>query len=645
MKKLFPFLMVAMLLAPVVLAAVNQDVSIIRPLGPKMKRAIANTISEQDIEFFKDKGCVIRHRLKDATSIDCPENIISQLNVRESRVFRIMDLDADKQIGADKVWAEGVDGSGVKVAILDTGIDTDHPELQDSYLGGYDYVNNDAYPEDDHGHGTHVAGIITANGANDVSSKGVSPAAGIYMYKVCNANGECYEDDMMAAMEAAVATDAKVMSISIGGGSYTTENCDSDPLAAKVNWVVSQGLTVVVAAGNDGKGVSSPGCASGAIAVGAVDKSNNVPYWSGRGKALDIVAPGVNIYSTLIGGYGKMSGTSMATPHVSGVVALLLDANPNLTTSEIKTALYNTANPVNKCYKCTLWFGSTCFRQSEVTCTPEITGAGVVNAYGAYLAVKPQGPACSSDVDCNDGNQCTTDVCENPGTAEAYCSNTPVANGTSCDDGQFCTVDDVCTAGVCGGTARDCSDGIACTIDSCNEVSDVCVNTPDNSYCGDGLWCNGEEICDATLGCLAGTPVECGDGNECTTDSCNEVIDACEYTNVADNTPCTGGVCCSGTCELGVTECPTAVKCWSAEYQYLYKSSSQAKKFCKCAQGTYGYNSYSYTWGRKTVYQYIDSGDNENWEVTSKTSNLPVDKVTCKDGKEYSTKQDYYYQK
>ncbi len=773
-----------------------------------LKRVIADSIDEESIKSFREMGCFLKNRLKGSASFECPEGIIPRLNVREARVFHIMDLNADIQIGADKVWAEEITGSGVNVAVLDTGIDTNHPELQDSYLGGYDYVNNDANPEDDHGHGTHVAGIISSNGANDANSKGVSPGAGIYMYKVCDSGGGCYEDDMMAAMEAAVQTDAKVMSISIGGGSYTAENCDSDPLAAKVNWVVSQGLTVVVAAGNDGRGVSSPGCASGAISVGAVDSSNNVVYFSGRGPALDIVAPGYYIYSTLIDGYGEMSGTSMATPHVAGVTTLLLDTEPTLTDSEIKTALYTTVSPVNKCYKCIFFFRGRCyFGEQEVTCTPEITGAGVVNAYNAYLAVKPTGPECVMGTDCNDGVSCTDDSCadgscvytQNDANCPAdewvdtgntkwvstgqctekeqkeqeyrdhYCDATldcqytvtdtqwidtgatrnkadgttcddgqfcmigencqagictggsardcddfdictadscnettdscehspAAADGTPCDDGQYCTVNDECTAGTCGGEARDCSDTIACTIDSCDEGNDACVNTADNSLCDDGSFCNGMETCNVLFGCQAGTPVNCNDDNECTTDSCDEGNDACEYTPVADNTVCTGGICCSGTCALPTcsmdtdcddgnvcttntcnyagtcdalcsyeiitvcsdndgccpagcdytndNDCLSTVKCWSAEYTYLKRSSSQFKKFCKCVEGTYGYQSYSYSWGKKTAYQYADSGNNENWETISSNTYFPAYRVRCTDGNWYNANQDYYY--
>ncbi len=162
------------------------------------------------------------------------------------------------QTGADLVWAQGLDGSGVNVAVLDTGIDTNHPELISSYISGYDCVNGDDVPEDDHGHGTHVAGIITADGKTFGNSKGVAPGAGIYMYKVCNAQGSCYDDDMRCGMEQAVLTNAKVMSISIGGGSYTTENCDGNYLAGLINSIVSPKMTAVIAAGNDGRGVSIP---------------------------------------------------------------------------------------------------------------------------------------------------------------------------------------------------------------------------------------------------------------------------------------------------------------------------------------------------------------------------------------------------
>ena len=229
--------------------------------------------------------CRVIHELNNATALKCPTGIASLLNLREDRIFNIMDIDADIQINADDVWAQGIYGASVNVAVLDTGIDRDHPELSDSIVGCETFVDGTETCEDDNGHGTHVSGIITANGA-DANAKGVAPGAGIYMYKVCNASGSCLESDMMAAMEAAVLTDAKVMSISIGGGNFSGENCDTDALAAKVNWVVNQGIIVAVSAGNDRFFVSSPACASGAIAVGAVSKTGLMASFSNFGSEI-----------------------------------------------------------------------------------------------------------------------------------------------------------------------------------------------------------------------------------------------------------------------------------------------------------------------------------------------------------------------
>jgi hypothetical protein len=574
-KQLFIILATAMLLSQCAFAGGS-------------KRIIYDGTDDKAIKELKDIGCILKHNLKGSSSFDCPAQASLGARVRESRIFHISDLAADTQTGADHVWAEGINGTGVKVAILDTGIDTDHAELSDSFLGGFDYVNNDTVPEDDNGHGTHVAGIITGNGVT-ANAKGVSPGAGIYMYKVCDAGGSCYEDDILAGMDAVMQTDAKVMSISLGGGSYTTANCDSDTLAAKANQVAASGVTVVIAAGNDGRGVSSPGCASGAIAVGAVDSANNVAYFSGRGPALDIVAPGVSIYSTYINGYATMSGTSMATPHVSGVVALLLQKNPTLTPAQIKNALYTTANAVNKCYKCTRWVGSSCTGQTVVTCTASIRGAGIINAYNAYQAVAP-------------AMSCTDD--------------------SKCDDGIYCNGMEVCISGVCQkGKEINCSSlGNQCNTASCNESTDACKATPkiDGTLCSDGLFCTVNDSCRAGS-CIKTSDKSCNDGQYCTTDSCSETSDACVYAFNAS----------------------LCTQCWSAGNAYLYRDAAQAKKFCKCATGVYGYKSYNNNARSAKVYRYVDSSSTTNWTVASSTS-APVYQVKCSDGNTYKTNQNYF---
>jgi len=294
----------------------------------------------------------------------------------------------------------------------------------------------------------------------------------------------------------------------------------------------------------------------------------------------------------------------MATPHVSGVAALLIAKGNTTAPDEVRAALQETAE---------------CLPPGG-TCPNDTYGYGLVDAYAALGWTAA--PACTTDADC--------------------------------DDGLYCNGAETCVAGVCQAGTPPCDDGVACTIDSCDEATQSCTYTPDDTACAaDGWFDTGNTRWVEDTECTEKEQKE----QEYRDYYCDPVLD-CQYTvtatqwvdtgatrNVTDNTPCTDGVCCSGVCEVGLTECPTAVMCWSGDYQYLYWNNSQAKKFCKCAQGTYGYNSYNYEWVRATVWKYVDTGDNENWEVTSRSSNLPVYQVTCTDGTAYPTNQDYYYPK
>ena len=143
---------------------------------------------------------------------------------------------------------------------------------------------------------------------------------------------------------------------------------------------------------------------------------------------------------------------------------------------------------------------------------------------------------------------------------------------------------------------------------------------------------------------MGGSPVVCSDGVSCTTDTCNEATDICDYTwpscGISDG--CCGPQCSgvSGSQNYDV-DCPTSVNCWSAANTYLYRDASQAKKFCKCATGVYGYKTYSYNFRSSNVYRYVDSGNNLNWAVVSASSS-PIYQVKCSDGKTYKTNQNYY---
>jgi subtilisin family serine protease len=272
------------------------------------------------------------------------------------------------QVGADKVWTyrsptgDPVKGKGVVVAVIDTGVDYTHPDLGGGFgpgykvVGGYDFYNNDPDPVDDNGHGTHVAGIIAANGG----VTGVAPEASILAYKVLGPDGYGRISDVIAGIEAAIdpngdgstADHADVISLSLGG-----DGSEGDPLCLAVEGAVNAGVTVVVAAGNEGPSmgsVGSPGLAPDAITVGALDGNGVLASFSSRGVAQglqvkpEVSAPGVSIKSTVPfygtelsspTGYLSLSGTSMATPHVSGSAALLIQLHPDWTPQEIKSAI------------------------------------------------------------------------------------------------------------------------------------------------------------------------------------------------------------------------------------------------------------------------------------------------------------------
>lgn len=255
-------------------------------------------------------------------------------------------------IGADVIWSEyEVTGEGIVVGILDTGIDYMHPDLGGGIgsgfkvLGGHDFVNEDNDPLDDNGHGTHVAGIVAANGV----LKGVAPDASLMAYKVLAAEGWGLGSWILAGIEQAVMDNVDVMNLSLGGPGDA-----DDPLSEAIDNASIAGVVCVVAAGNAGSKyytVDSPGCARRAFTVGASDKNDSIAKFSSRGPAKvtytikpDILAPGVKIQSTMLNGeYKSLNGTSMATPHVAGAVALFIDKYPGYSPGQIKSIFMQTA--------------------------------------------------------------------------------------------------------------------------------------------------------------------------------------------------------------------------------------------------------------------------------------------------------------
>ncbi|MFJ7045088.1 S8 family peptidase [Streptomyces sp. NPDC101112] len=267
------------------------------------------------------------------------------------------------QIGAPAAWAKGYDGKGVKVAVLDSGLDSSHPDLKGQVLATKNFSASST-TEDRQGHGTHVASTIAGTGAESGGKyKGVAPGAKLLIGKVLDDQGQGDDAGIIAGMEWAADQGADVINLSLGG----RDTPGVDPMEAAVNRLSeTKGVLFAIAAGNEGeqgfRTVDSPGSAADALTVGAVDGHDAVADFSSMGPTADgalkpdVTAPGVDITAAAakgsalakeVGekppGYLTLSGTSMATPHVAGAAALLKQQHPDWTFRELKAALVGSA--------------------------------------------------------------------------------------------------------------------------------------------------------------------------------------------------------------------------------------------------------------------------------------------------------------
>lgn len=230
------------------------------------------------------------------------------------------------RIDAEYAWATCT-GAGVSVAVLDTGIDRDHADLAANIAGGVNFISRPAWRpadpgrwDDDNGHGTHVAGIIAAVD-NEIGVVGVAPGASLYGVKVLDRTGSGYISHVIAGLEWAVANGMDIVNMSLG------LNEDVQAFEEACDAAAAAGVLLVAAAGNDGGAVDYPAAYTSVTAVAATDSGDVRASWSSYGPEVDIAAPGVAIESTWNdGGYEVISGTSMATPHVVGTLALVLES-------------------------------------------------------------------------------------------------------------------------------------------------------------------------------------------------------------------------------------------------------------------------------------------------------------------------------
>lgn len=253
-----------------------------------------------------------------------------------------------KLVGANKRVPSTLSGKGVKVAIIDSGVDTKHPDL--SIAGGACMMKiidvrgcNNSY-NDDAGHGTHVAGIIGAKN-NSIGVVGIAPQAQLYSVKVLDKNGDGTISTVMAGVEWAIKQDMDVLNISIASSNY------DEALERMVKQAYDKGMLIVAAAGNEGppwagdqSSVQYPAKFNEVIAVSSIDNKKQIGELSSIGSEVELAAPGENIYSTVptslsMSGYDMMSGTSMAAPYVTGLIALYKEKYPEMTNRQIRMLL------------------------------------------------------------------------------------------------------------------------------------------------------------------------------------------------------------------------------------------------------------------------------------------------------------------
>lgn len=295
----------------------------------------------------------------DSANIDklCKDKSIQYIE-EDSKVKKLDDRTTwnIKTLNADRVQNSNVFGEGIKVAVFDTGIDTDNSDLKVS--GGISFVEGIQSYDDDNGHGTAMAGIL-ASSLNHQGLVGVAPKIELYSVKVLDKNGNGYYSNIIQGIEWAIKNHIDIISMSFGGTQY------SDILYDAIREATYNDILIVAASGNDGSNdILYPADYPDVVCVGATDKNNDIAPFTNTGKQMDLVAPGVDVETISTKGTSiKVSGTSAAAQHVAGAAALVWSLDKNLSVEQLKAVIYKNSTPL----------GDT-----------EAYGWGLVNADSAY---------------------------------------------------------------------------------------------------------------------------------------------------------------------------------------------------------------------------------------------------------------------
>ncbi len=343
--------------------------------APQLADASSDNGKERVIVVFKDsakknplsiQGMEVRQQYANipAAALEVPKSALNGLknnpNIAHVEVDQTVQIENQTQdwgipkLKAPSAWQSGFTGKGVKISVVDTGISA-HPDLTIS--GGASFSSVTSSYADDNGHGTHVAGIIAARN-NSIGTVGIAHEASIYAVKALEANGSGSLSSIIAGIDWSISNQMDIINLSLGTTSH------SSTLQQVVDRANNAGILVVAAAGNNGRAdgsgdlVNYPARYSSAIAVAATDINDNRASFSATGSTVEVAAPGVNINSTLYnGGYGPLSGTSMATPYVAGNLALMKQAYPSLSASQLRTRLSQDVIDLGPTGRDT-WFGN-----------------------------------------------------------------------------------------------------------------------------------------------------------------------------------------------------------------------------------------------------------------------------------------------
>lgn len=405
--------------------------------APDARRAAVAAMVDRVLARAGGPGFAVTRRFRHVPALAARVTAAGLARLRQEAAVRAIDVDpvgrgelavSVPQIHADVLHQSyGLTGAGVTVAVLDSGIDRDHPDLAGALVDEQCFCNyggpccpngaatqsGPGAAEDDHGHGTHVTGILAGRGI--VASTGVAPGAGVVAVKVLNASNGGQVSDWIAALDWVIDVHPEVRAVNmslcaspVSGVACDDASAANMAMASAIDTLTAAGTRVFAASCNAGSAdeIGSPACIRNAVAVGAVDSGDAVASFSNSSEELDLLAPGVGVVAPWIGGgVASLSGTSMATPHAAGVAALLQEARPGLTSTALLQALVATGMPI------------TDARTGRVR--PRL------DAEAAYLKLVGCGDGVRDALEqCDDGNLVDADGCS--GACELECPPAPV---------------------------------------------------------------------------------------------------------------------------------------------------------------------------------------------------------------------------